>query len=197
MERLRDFASVLIRPAETMRHVLDAHARRLVLPLAIAASISAVLGERDREVSLLAGVLNVAVLVGLFYVFAAIAYAAGRFLGGTGAARDVRAALAWGLMPVICAMVWRLPLAIVRPGTMLIDVGDGGFHFSNAPAGGCLMMLLALAAELTVLAWTIIVSAHTVSEAHRFSWTRGLATIAMAAVAPVIIAIAALLTAMI
>ena len=189
------FLRVLIRPAETMRDVL-AGERRYVLPLAILASISAYLSDRPPLRPLLL-LFNIAVFVAVFYIVAAIVDYAGKFLGGTGTARDVRAGVAWGLVPIICAIAYRLPLALLRPQSMLVDVGDGGFRFRDASTGGCAIAIIGLAAELIVIGWTLFVATHTVAEAHRFSWPRGLGTIAIAAVVPVIVVLAAFLTAFI
>lgn len=175
-----------------MRAVL-AQDRRYVPLLAILSSISAFLADRPPLHRPFVVLFNIVALVGVFYLFAAIAYFAGKFLGGTGSARDVRAGLAWGLAPVICAIVYRLPLTLWQPRSMLFDLGDSGFRFRNAPPGGCAIVILAIAAELFVIGWTIFVATHTVAEAHRFAWTRGLGTIAIAAVVPIIIMIAAFL----
>jgi hypothetical protein len=184
---------VLLWPAETMRRVL-ASEPRYVLPLAIAASISSYLSDQPPLGRPFVILFNVAALVGVFYIFAALVYAAGKFIGGTGNARDVRAAVAWGLVPVIWAIAYRLPLAIWRPRSMLVDIGDDGFRFGDAAAGGCATAVLAVGAELIVIGWTLFVATNTVAEAHRFSWPRGLGAIAIAAVAPIVVVIAAILT---
>ncbi|HEX2060466.1 MAG TPA: YIP1 family protein [Thermoanaerobaculia bacterium] len=188
-----DFLRILVKPAATMRRVLDTRGHRLVLPLVLAASVSAYLANRERVAQPLVVLLNLALLVGFFYLIAALTWAAGRFLGGTGSARDVRAALAWGLTPVIWAIVYRLPLAIWRPEVM-IGFSDEGLHLASGAAGGCAVALVVAAAELAVLAWSLFVSTHTLAEAHRISWPLALASLGIVAVVPVIVVVAAFLT---
>jgi hypothetical protein len=51
-------------------------------------------------------------------------------------------------------------------------------------------------AELALVVWWIVASSLTLAEAERFSGGRGFATIALTAVAPMLIVIAAILTAL-
>lgn len=203
---MSDLLLILVRPRETMRRVLETRGRRLVVPLVLLASFSAVLTRSNELFGATAtlravnAAINVVAWVILFHLFAWIALVAGRFLGGTGTARDVRAALAWGLVPLVWAIVYRLPVALFAGsarGGIGFDIGDGGVRIGEITASGCVVPILLAVVELAVLVWSIVAASNTVAEAHRFSSLRGAATIGIAASAPVVIVIAAVLAAVI
>jgi hypothetical protein len=138
-------------------------------------------------------------MVGLFYLYAWVPFFIGRFFDGTGDIGGVRAALAWGLAPGVWALLYRVPAAIwfVSSGAAAVQVRGGGVKFDPGMiANGCGVALVFLLLELIVLAWCAIVMSNTVAEAHGFSALHGFGTLLIAAIAPVVVMIAAVLAIM-
>lgn len=203
----RRLAKILIRPRAVMREILDQPRDRMVLPLVLLAILSGYAGDIDRlEMDRVAQglgqswpmvigifILVTAILVALFYGFAWLAALIGRTLfEGTGTAREVRSALAWGGAPVIWALLYRIPMMTRAEGGK-IEL-DQGLRIDPGHLGdGCLFALLFGFLELVMLVWTFIVASQTLGEAHRFSGWRGLGTLVALLVTPVIVIIAAVL----
>jgi len=61
-------------------------------------------------------------------------------------------------------------------------------------SGGCLTALLFGSLELSVAVWCLIVASRTIAEAHRFSAWRGLGTLVIVGITPIVIVIAAALS---
>ena len=207
---LANFAAVGFKPRPTMRRILDAGRDRMIIPLVLLTAISFVFGDADRAsitnvdpakrlqfvlifCAVLLGVMLVTLL--LFYLFSWAAFAIGRTMEGQGSAREVRSALAWGTVPIIWAMLYRIPVAIWFPAAKM-QVGNAGHtRFTLNTGQGCVTVMILAALELAIVIWWLIVASNTLGEAHRFSSWRGLATILLTAITPIIIVIAAVLAA--
>lgn len=209
---LANFVAAGFRPRPTMRRILDAGRDRMVLPLVLLAAISFALGDAERpnlggldpSKGLLFVLLAVAGVVAgllfivlLFYLFSWAATAIGRALEGQGSAREVRSAIAWGAVPFLWALLYRVPAAIWFPVTRTrVEAGSAKFTLDPAAGGStCLTMVLFGMLEVLVLIWYLIVASNTLGEAHRFSAWRGLATILLTAATPIVIVVAAVLAA--
>src|SRR6266700_2353861 len=115
MERLKDLVTILYRPRETMRRILESPDRWSVQVVLLAYFCSCVndtdIRNVDKVISnmkpvpiiaivALALIAVAAVWVLILYILSWIATPIGRMLGGTGPVADVRAALAWAMVPV-------------------------------------------------------------------------------------------------
>ena len=208
MTFLRRLARIVIRPRATMREILDAPPDRMILPLVLLAIVSGLLRDfhtrsfpgLDAKTWLIvcaAVVACIALFVLLFYAFAWLAFFVARFLEGTGDPAATRSALAWGSAPIIWALVYRLPLVFLSPAVNRTRVGVAGKNVSFSAGlfeGGCLLAMVFMLVELALLVWYLVVASQTLAEAHRFSAWRGLGTLAILAVTPVIVVIAAVLS---
>ena len=192
-----DFIAVLIHPGATMRRILDQRRYRWI-PLVLLAVAASALRDRDHsdlrkalpfeEWWIVAGIIALALAAGLaiclllFYGFSWIPYLVGRAFEGTGDVREVRTALAWGLMPIIVSAVYRIPIAMW--------VGSQA-ETINPMACGALAIVGAL--ELATMLWYGVVGSATLAEAHRFSFLRGLATLTLSLLTPIILTVTAAL----
>lgn len=207
MTFLRRLARIVIRPRTTMREILDTPPDRMIVPLVLLGIISGMLRDFNPRsfpgvdaktwliiCAAIAGVIAVFVL--LFYGFAWIAYFIARWLEGTGDPAATRSALAWGTAPTIWALLYRLPVAFsALANPTRVEVQGRNINFSTGMFGdGCFAALVFAIVELAVLLWYLAVASQTLAEAHRFSVWRGLGTLAILAVTPVIVMIAAFLS---
>lgn len=209
MTFFRRLVSIAIHPRTTMREILDSPRGRAVLPLVVLATLSGFIANASHNARtglktapmpwlIVAGATIAAalVMVLLFYLFAWIAHVAGRFLEGQGTYADVRAALAWGLAPIIFALLYRVPVALFGPSQNagLVRIGEQVKFTPGQLSGGCLFALLIGVLELGTAVWFAVVASHTLGEAHRFSSWRGFGTLVIVAITPIVIMIAAFLS---
>lgn len=209
MPRLHDLVTVLYQPRETMRRIL-AYRHRWAAEIVILACICSSMPDKDvRNLdrvlpdlhlgSVLAlaalGVVLGCLLWLLFgYLFAWMVTVAGRRIGGTGEVADVRAALAWSLVPLIWAVVYRIPMALYLRGKFAGMEMEGGQQVVEfVKQGGCTLAVVAIVLKIALFVWMLFIASVAVGEAQRFSGGEGLGAIAIAAAAPVVIGIAAVL----
>ncbi|HSP15298.1 MAG TPA: YIP1 family protein [Thermoanaerobaculia bacterium] len=205
---LKDLFAIVVRPRETMRRILDSGSSRWTAQIVILAFICTSIGDSDlREMQrtlpglalmptlatvILALLAGAVVWVLLLYLFAWGATLVGRRLEGQAAVADVRAALAWGLVPLIWSAIIRIPLAIYR-NRFILHGSEGRVLTSFIEQGGCTFAILLLTVQLVVNAGVVVLASFCLAEALRVPSWKGFATIAITAAIPVVIAVAAVL----
>lgn len=207
---LANLAKIMVHPRPTMRRILDAGRDRMGLVIVLLASYSAMFGDLEKsELSALRNQQQIPfalVLLGLFvavplfgfllyYIFSWVAYAIGRALEGTGKPAQVRSATAWGLAPIVWALLYRVPASLFFAGSDAVKVGKHLSVDTGRFGSGCIAIVVFGALELATIIWCVAVSSNTIGEAHGFSSWRGLATFLLTAITPAILAIAAVLAA--
>ena len=210
---LANVATILIRPRAVMRRILDAPRDRMSLVIFLLVTLSAMLADADRRnfrgmagaakthgipiVALVAAAVagTMIVALALFYFFSFAAWGIGRALEGSGTPRDLRRAVAWGLTPAVWALLYRVPAAFLLPrSNTTIRLGDDNLRIDPGSLGtGCAAAIVFGVLELVTLIWCVVVSSNTIGEAHRFSSGRGLATVVLTSIAPLVIVLAAAL----
>lgn len=188
-----------------MRRVLD-HGRAPVLPLVVAATISTMTkdvsvtglahllrSQTAATAAMIAGaiVCGAILMVGLFYGLSWMAVYAGRVLEGQATPAEVRAAMAWGLAPVIWLLLVRVPVAFLRAPTDLRRIG--GINLVLPSSGTLAGALVLVVVNAVALLWYVYVASETLGEVNQFSGWRGLGTLAIVGVTPFVIALAAIL----
>lgn len=208
---LRDLLTILYKPRETMRRILDAGRDRWTIQVLVLACFCAELSDIDTRhartvfpnlklMTLIAIVCLVLVVVALVWVLLLfllswIATWVGRLLGGKGTPSDVRAALAWGIVPVIWSVIYRIPVVVyrnqfdVQPEKNVRDVLS-----SFVAHGGCGFMVVLFALQTICFLGTFIVGSLCVAEAHQFSTDRGFITVAITLALPLMVIFAAVFT---
>jgi Yip1 domain len=202
-----NFSRIMIKPRETLRRILDAGRDRMLIPLVALAAISGFVGDFDRaSIDMLRGgrfppalviatliLASIAIALIVFYIVSWAVYGIGKLLEGTGTPSDIRSALAWGLAPLIWALLYRLPIVFFGP-RVAMQMGSERFRIDPGLfRSGCLLGVVFGIIELGMLAWCVAVTSNTIGEAHRFSSWRGLATIVLVGISPAIIVAAAVL----
>ena len=204
----RDLVTVLYQPAQTMRRVLDSGRDRWTVQLVVLAVFCTSFNDPDmRGVSeVLPGlrILPMIAIILLGLIAAAAAWTiclfiaswvttfVGRLFGGTGSPADVRAALAWGIVPTIWSVFYRIPLMFVGARYRVPNHGNIPRVFADfAARGGCALIVGIVALQFVFFAWCIFVSSFTIAEAQRFSPAKGLANLAFSLILPVALIAAA------
>ena len=214
MGRFRSLVTVLYHPKETIRGILADGRPRRVVPVVVVAIVSMMLSDLTVEglrdglsgpnatlktvVVVLGFAVGAAVVLGLFWLFSWLTHLAARFAFGGGASTaDARAALAWGMAPVIWALVYRIPAFFLNYGSgpkLSIDDGSGWSFDPGRMSEGCAVVAVLAFLEVAVLVWWVVTSSLALAEAEGISGGKALGSIAVVAAAPVIIVIAAVLT---
>lgn len=209
---LANLAKIMVRPRATMRAILESGSTRAGWLIVALAGLSGAIGNPDARaldrlqiapvylaliaVAVLAGVFLVSFL--FFYLCSWLIYWLGKVMEGTGTPGEVRTAVAWGLAPVVWALLYRVPVALwfgLNPHAR-VRFGENQLTFNPGQMGmGCITGILMAVLEVTVFFWTLAVLSNTIGEAHRFSGWRGLAAIALTAITPIVIVVAAVLAA--
>ena len=209
MPAWKDLATVLYQPRETMRRVLDAGRDRWTVQIVILAFLATAVNDPDtRQITrvlpdlpmsallaliALALILSPVIWLLFLYVIGWIATMVGRWLGGQGPVADVRAALAWSLVPTIWSVIVRIPLAIYsgRFNPEKLDLQTLGDIIAS---GGCSIFAIVAAFQMILYVWTLYIASNTLGEAMRFSSWKGLGTIAISGTLPFVLMIAAVLS---
>ena len=205
---LRDLLTILYRPRETMRRILDSGNNRWTIQITLLAAICASVNDHDiyrlREIfpglhlapalaTIALGIIGVAcVWVVLLFIYGWIVTFVGRLLNGAATAADVRAALSWGLVPAIWSVLYRIPFAVYavrfHTGPRL---NAREILFNYAASGGCALFVVYIAFQLIVFVWSLFIATNTLSETQRFSAERAFANLAIAVFLPLLVIIPA------
>ena len=206
----RDLVTILYKPRETMRRILDEPRRRWTAEIIVLAVICSTFGDRDirnagkvlpdlalgSTLALVVVVLAVAAAcwVAAVYLVSWLVALAGKFLDGQGTAADVRAALAWAFVPVIWSILYRIPIGLYRSRIKIHGTNSWQVLVDVVQQGGVTLAFVYLALQLVVDIWVVFLASSNVAEALKFETWRGFSAIAIVAAIPIVVAAAAVLT---
>jgi len=209
--RLADLVTILYRPRETIRRILDAGRHRWSIEVVVLAFVCASVNDIDAQrlgeglpdlkVLPLIAIVGLSIVIGAaswviaLFILSWIVTPIGRLLGGTGSTRDVRAALGWGMVPVAWSFIYRLPIVVLMS------------HYQIGPRqnprelvvqflshGGCSIVVLFFALQSLFALWCIALGSFTVAEAQDFSTQKGFVNLAISLVLPLMVFFAAVFT---
>ena len=176
-EPLNPCFSIWTKPRATMRQIFETDPERLVLVLAMAGGFGESLGQASMENlgdhTPLAGIIAFALIGGAIggsiglYLGGAMLCWTGRWLGGTGTPVTVRAAIAWGQVPAIWALLLWVPFFALYGAEMFSEVKPL-MNANPFPVVGLSVI------ELVIVIWGIVVGLKCLGEAHEFSAWRAL-----------------------
>lgn len=200
---LKDLVTIIYRPRETFRRILDSSRERWTIGIIVLAVICASVADTDirglldllpglplyAALALIAlGLLCLAAMwVLVLFGIAGIAAIVGRRMDGKGSAADVRAALAWGLVPVVWSVFFRIPLGFYRYRLDLRPRDRGQMLFDFVAQGGLTVAIIYMTLQLLMDVAVVFVASNTLGEALRFSSWKGLATLAISAAVPIVL----------
>ena len=208
---LKYLVTILYRPRETMRRILDSAGSRWTAQIIILASICASFSDADASrigTKVLPGLTLMPILaiivLGLvaqalswivFVLFVAvIALPVGRFLGGKASFRDVIAALAWGMVPTIWSPIYRIPFGIIASRLHVAQTDAPKALLDVISRGGCSFFVAYLFFQVLFEVACVIIGSFTLAEAQQFSTQKGFANVLIALVLPFLVAAAAVFT---
>ena len=180
--------SIWTRPRATIRSIVGTDPTRYVLVLAALAGVRQALNEMTISqlgdefgpaglIILALGAGAVAGMVGL-YLAAWLFEVTGRWLGGTARARELRAALAWGGVPLVAALLV-VALEVLLYGQAIFT--------SALPSLNQKPVFLALRVVESVLSiWALVLLLKCVSEVQGFSIWKALVNTVLATLAIVL-----------
>ena len=207
---LRDFVTILYRPRETMRRILDSGADRWAVQIIVLAFFCSQVNDPDLRnvngvfpwmtplgpaaITLLGMIFMAAIFVLLLFAVSWPVTFVGRLLGGTGPNADVRAAIAWGWVPMIWSVFVRIPMAIYQARLHIPAHVQGREAILNLLAqGGCALGVIIITLQTVLFGAWLYVTSFTVAEAQRFSSAKGFANVAIALGGPFVICAAAVI----
>jgi hypothetical protein len=207
---LSDLVTILYRPSATMRRILDNARDRWTIQIVILALVCATVNDTDvrRLADVLPGLtltsiitLALAMIIGIGLMWVAFLFLAallvkytGRAFGGTGTARDIRAALAWAMVPVVWSLIYRIPVALYQSRLPLgPNTSPREMILGSMDAGGCSVAVVFLALQLIFFVWCVVIAAATVAEAHHVPIEKGAAILAVSLIIPPAVILAAAL----
>jgi hypothetical protein len=188
-EPLNPWISMLTKPRQTIRQIIVTNPEQGVILLALLSGLASIDAERIQRMG---RELPVGIVVALYVVFApllsllglyiggALMRWTGSWLGGTAESREVRAALAWGNVPmiyVIPAVLAQVALIVARPNAL-------------EDASLSVVFLILGVIEFAAAIWGMIVMSKALGEVHGFSAWRGFSTMLLGiliVVAPIIV----------
>lgn len=209
--RLKDLVTILYRPRATVRRIL-ASSHRWTSEIIVLACICSSLPDKDVRslnmalpdlglTSSLALVLLVVILGAVIwllgvYVFSWMVALAAKSIGGAGEISDVRAALAWSLVPLIWSAFPRIAetLYLRRFSMEHVQLQDSQALLEFIKQGGCTLAVVVISFKIVIFVWTLFIASAAVGEALHLSTAEGLGAISLAAAAPVVIGVAAALS---
>lgn len=195
--------SIWLEPRETLRFILSTDEGLFVHTLAILAAITATLsqvaGKGLGDMFALPVILLFAVCGSLIlgplqlYLLSAMVTFTGSFFGGRGRFGEVRAALAWGGLPMVVSLLllW-IPCLLIFGHDMFISNYSA---IAARPAMATLAMI-AIVLHGGLILWTLYITIATVSEAHQVSLLAGAFTLGLAWLIFVVVTAIAILVAL-
>ncbi len=207
---LRDLFTILFKPRETMRRILDA-SHRWTIQIVVLACVCAEVSDFDarfvsefnsdvKMISVAAVVIAIVIMtaaswVVILFLLSWIATYVGRLLGGTGSARDVRAAMAWGIVPIVWSVIYRFPLALYQSRFAVQSQERVREILLNFMAhGGCAMIVVLIALNTIFFLWCLFVAGFGLSEAHHFPTDKGFVSLAITLALPLLVIGGAVIT---
>ncbi len=186
------FLTIWTKPRATIRAIVDIDPTYRVIPLAMAAGVVQALdraAQRNAGDKLpLAGILVTAITLGPIsgvvglYIGGALLGWSGRLLGGRAESEKVRAALAWGQVPLLGSIpIWLVQLGLVGREMFTSETPT----LTANPVLGLALMATGLI-EILLGIWCFVTMLKCLGEVHEFSAWRALGSILLVVIVIVV-----------
>ena len=179
------FVSMLVRPAATIRQIVNCDPQLHVMLLSCMYGINALLrlndGLRNWHLNYVV-LLPIALVAGPIWGLLSVSFVSwcarivSSSLGGVASEHETQASLAWSLLPEI----YTFPLTLMTAIVISPDTGSSRAGFVST------IIHLHLAASLAARSWSLILWVNALAEVNRFSRWKGLAAVLVTAIAFVV-----------
>lgn len=178
------WTNIWLHPRQSIQQIIDSNAQYAVIPLAILYGIwnaltkagNNDLGDRFELTRILFGVTISGTIGGLITLYALgwLLKVSGSWLGGKATAEHLRAAFAWGAIPVICT----LPLCFIG-----IALYGNEIFSSETPtiSENPIPFFMLLATEYMLAFWASIVTFMCIAQVQGFSFWKAIGNFLLAA----------------
>jgi hypothetical protein len=179
---LSPWLTIWVRPRRTIRRIVDSDPQHQVILLAVLDGIILVLGQALSKhlgdtlslpvIFLICAVAGPIVGIALLYVVGALMHWIGGRFGGRGSLAEIRAAFAWASVPSVWSQILWIPQFII--------FGKDLFTSATPRIATNLFVTLGLigllGVQLAIAPWAFVMFLICLSEVHRFSIWKALAT---------------------
>lgn len=182
---LNPWLSIWVRPRETIRAILQYNSGYLLpllywiygFPLLLQCAQNLALGDKYSWTSIVGVAAVAAILVGLIgiNISSALFYWTGRWIGGAGSFKEVRAAVAWSAVPsVVNIFIWAIQLTIFG-GRLFTRL------FAETPFVGVELaaVFLISVTQIVIAIWGFVILLKALAEAQQFSAWKALLNVFM------------------
>lgn len=186
---MNPWASMWLRPRETVRHLVQTNPDHRVLLLAGLAGVVQALdraaGEALGDALSLPMILGFTVVMGpvfgiiSLYLGSVVVAWTGKWIGGSASRRYVRTAMAWAGLPVVAALVlWVVMIAAVGDGMFITDTSQ-----LDTSLGAALLVAGSGLALIVLGIWSLVLFVKALGEVQGFSAWKGLGNVTLAIMA--------------
>lgn len=189
------FKDIWLHPRRAIQAVVDRNPEYQVMPLAVLTGISNAL---DRAVMKNAGDnLELPIIIGasigggilggvlMLYVFGWLLKVTGKWIGGKSESENLRAAIAWGSVPIVCTLPLWIPMIFIY-GKETFSSSMPTMLSNPAP------YFVISAVEFVLAIWSLVASLKCIAQVQGFSSWKALGNLllaAMAIIGPVLVLI--------
>ncbi len=192
-EQLNPWVSIWTRPRATIRQIVETNPKYMVLLLGVLSGVGQVLDNASMrsagDDATLGAILGAAVVFGpiggliTLFVGGWLVQLTGTWLGGVATAVQVRAALAWGQVPGVVALVLWIPQLLLF-GSEMFTTDTPRIDADS----GLLAALLGISlVELVLGIWQLVLVFKCVGEVHQFSAWKALGAMMLAGLLLVVV----------
>jgi hypothetical protein len=183
---LNPWVSIWRQPRATIQQIVDTDPEKHVVALAALTGVVQTMfdavnrdaGDQMNLVAILALALIVGPIVGVvsLYLWAWLIRFTGRWIGGHGSTRNLRAAIAWAGVPMIAAGTLFMP-ELPLTGPELFTRGTPRLDQNTWPAVPFLVLSLV---QMAAACWTLVAMCNTIGQVQGFSAWKALGNSALA-----------------
>lgn len=176
-------------PRATIQHIVDTEPQRHVVALGALSGVSDLLGRAiDKNLgdrSPLLSILALALLAGpiwgvlRLYLGSVLLRWTGRWLGGHASTVQLRAACAWGALPMLAGMSLLLPMVLVLGRQLFMAESP---WLDQHPFAAIGLFLPAGVAIIAGVVWTAVITCKTIGQVQGFSAWRAVVNVLAATV---------------
>jgi hypothetical protein len=171
--------TIWTKPRQTIRQIVDTDPGQKVVMLAVLGGIAGSFSGTEPISGMVIGIV-IGAISGLLQVYVGgfLLRWIGSWYGGEATTEEVRAAVAWALVPIIWTLALEIPVLVLMLTFSLAARITNAEIFSTIMAGTMGVLSLGLTLVHTIVSlWAFVVLVACIGEVHRFSGWKALGTV--------------------